>query len=380
MDTAFYFGSLNHLFGALVKILTMNKQVKKFYAPEIFDNSGDLNSRWYIFYYKPHPENSNKPLRVRIYGGLNYLQTAESRYIKANEIISKLKLNSPKLPTFFEKVFEYESLNWRKKTISAYKTVVKYYLEYLDKKSPEHATKQDLVEFFLKLHKKGTSKNTIEKYRSSLFTLYEKAITYDLVSINPVKKVKRTKRQPLSLMYFNDEQIDRLKESIELNAQLWLATQLIYYCFIRPGEQRLLKISDINFDSGYIEIRADISKNKKTEKVVIPSFLLEKLQYLKQYNNNYFVLSKTSVPGQEPVSEKWICDNHRKILNRLQIRGRYAFYSWKHTGVVKCVQSGMNIRDIQNQLRHHSLEMVMEYLKNLGVMQSIDLKYNFPSL
>lgn len=90
--------------------------------------------------------------------------------------------------------------------------------------------------------------------------------------------------------------------------------------------------------------------------------------------------TQTKEPGQIPVSEKWICDNHRKVLNKLQIRGRYAFYSWKHTGVVKCVQAGMNIRDIQNQLRHHSLEMVMEYLKGLGVMQSHDLKHNFPNI
>lgn len=358
----------------------MNKQEKKFFSPQLYTNNNNIKGRWFIWYYIPHPECKSVHKRVRIYGGINAYHTIEERHTKANQIIAALKLNSPKQPTFFEKLFEYESLNWRKKTISAYATVVKYYLEYLNNKDPLHATQQDLLEFFLKLHKKGTSKNTIEKYRASLFTLYEKAIAHDLATINPVKKVKRHKKQALSLMYFTDAQISALKMEIVTDKQLWLATQLIYYCFIRPGEQRHLKISDINFESAYIEIRADISKNKKTEKVVVPSSLLERLQYLKQYNNNYYLLSKNRCPGSVQVSEKWICDNHRKVLNKLQIRGRYAFYSWKHTGVVKCVQSGMNIRDIQNQLRHHSLEMVMEYLKNLGVMQSHDLKYNFPTL
>lgn len=358
----------------------MNKQEKKFFVPQIYSANNNIKKRWFVYYYIPHPEAKNVAKRIVVYGGINYYHTIEERHTQANLLIQKLNLKGPKQQSFFDKLFEYESLNWRKKTISAYATTVKYYTDFLRDIDAKHATAQNITEFFLQLHKKGVSKNTIEKYRSSLYTLYEKAITHDLTSINPVKKVKKSKRQPLSLQYFNDNQIKSLREEIELNNQLWLATQLIYYCFIRPGEMRQLKISDINFDMGYIEIRSDVSKNKKTEKVIIPGQLLTSLQSLKKYNNNYFLLSKSLEPGPVQVSDKWINSNHKKILDKLQIRGRYAFYSWKHTGVVKCVQAGMNIRDIQNQLRHHSLDMVMEYLKGLGVMQSHDLKYNFPQL
>jgi hypothetical protein len=71
---------------------------------------------------------------------------------------------------------------------------------------------------------------------------------------------------------------------------------------------------------------------------------------------------------------------HTKVLDDLKIRGNYAFYSWKHTGVVKAVMSGINIKELQLQLRHHSLDMVNEYLKNLGILQSKSIIERFPSI
>ena len=106
----------------------------------------------------------------------------------------------------------------------------------------------------------------------------------------------------------------------------------------------------------------------------------KEIEFLQSYPNNYYILSKCGKPGQNPISTKWLNDEHRKVLDELKIIGRYAFYSWKHTGVVKAVKSGLNIKDLQLQLRHHSLDMVNEYLKNLGVLDSEDLINRYPTL
>lgn len=42
-------------------------------------------------------------------------------------------------------------------------------------------------------------------------------------------------------------------------------------------------------------------------------------------------------------------------------------YSWKHIGVVRAFQAGLNIKLLQELLRHHSLEMTDIYLKSLGL-------------
>jgi hypothetical protein len=65
---------------------------------------------------------------------------------------------------------------------------------------------------------------------------------------------------------------------------------------------------------------------------------------------------------------------------KLKINGNYAFYSWKHTGVVQAVRNGVNMKTLQLQLRHNSLDMVNEYLKNLGIMDDMDTDKKLPTL
>ena len=53
--------------------------------------------------------------------------------------------------------------------------------------------------------------------------------------------------------------------------------------------------------------------------------------------------------------------------------------SWKHTGAGTFVKNNGNLKDLQTQLRHHSLDQVNDYLKDMGVYQSEFIK-NLPSI
>lgn len=357
-------------------------QEKKFLSLKIKPTDLSMDKDWFIEAYVPTHNGIGKK-RLQIRSNINKGKTQQERLHRAEITLSQLEqylIVQPK-KSILKEALTLDSWQLKTKTISAYTTVLNLFSEFLKGKDEELVTKQQLTNFFIFLHAKGVSGNTIAKYRNTLHILYAKAIKHDLISRNPVDRIPQMKKEPKSLMYFNDSQIAKLKSEIEKNnPQLWLAIMLLYYCFIRPNEQRHLKIRDINLDFDFIEILGENSKNGKTQKVVIPTALKEKLQFLKQYPSGFYVLGKYGVPGPEMISQKWLNDNHKKYLDLLSIVGRYAFYSWKHTGVVKCVQAGLNIRDIQNQLRHHSLDMLQEYLKNLGVLQSIDLRDKYPSL
>lgn len=361
---------------------TMNVQEKKFFSVKIKPITLDINRRWFLECIEM--VNPYRKKRTVIYGHINRGKTVDERLRIANELIDTLQkvgAVEKKEKSILQQTLNVASLQMRFKTISAYQTVITYYLEFLNNRSDLHANTKTINEFLLWLQSRKISNNTIAKYRNTLFTLYNKAIDLELTKHNPVQKVKAMKRSPKSLMYFSDAQMQQLKAAIlKDNQQLWLGVQLLFYCFIRPTEQRGLKIMDINLDYDFIEIPAEISKNKKTQKVVIPAIFKKDLEFIRNYPKSFYVLGKNGTCGREPIGIKWLNDQHSRYLKQLQITGRFAFYSWKHTGVVKCVQSGLNIRDIQNQLRHHSLDMVQEYLKNLGVLQSIDLKNKYPAL
>jgi len=358
----------------------MNTREKKFFSPVLKTYDYDLNAKWRVEWFIPI-FNGLAIKRIVKYGNINSGTTVQERLKNADKLLLSLNLKSPieVKENILEKVISLGSINWRQKTIEAYNTVVQSYKIFLKGRYPEDATDLIIQEYLFYLHKAGKDGNTIAKYRNTLFTLYTKAIGYGLTKKNPVLKVPSIRRNPRSLHFFSNSQIEKFK-SIEIDKQLWLAIQMLFYCFIRPGELRLLKISAINFEYDFIEIPGSISKNKKTEKVVIPSQLKNQITGLQNYPNNCYILSKNGCPGNCPISTKWLNDNHKKILDQLKIKGNYAFYSWKHTGVVKAVKAGINIKDLQMQLRHHSLDMVNEYLKNLGVLDSDDLRNRFPTL
>ena len=57
----------------------------------------------------------------------------------------------------------------------------------------------------------------------------------------------------------------------------------------------------------------------------------------------------------------------RRLITELHLGKDYTLYSWKHSGVVAAYNAGIDIKTIQNQCRHHSLEQTDIYLKSLGL-------------
>ena len=73
-------------------------------------------------------------------------------------------------------------------------------------------------------------------------------------------------------------------------------------------------------------------------------------------------------------------DRHLEILKELKFNTRrHKMNSWKHTGAGTFVKNNGNLKDLQTQLRHHLLDQVNDYLKDMGVYQSEFIK-NLPSI
>lgn len=58
----------------------------------------------------------------------------------------------------------------------------------------------------------------------------------------------------------------------------------------------------------------------------------------------------------------------------------YTLYSWKHTGAVAAAKSNIPIKQLQLQLRHHSLDQVDQYLRQMGVSDLREIAADFPPM
>jgi len=109
------------------------------------------------------------------------------------------------------------------------------------------------------------------------------------------------------------------------------------------------------------QLGVSISKNGKSDYVVIPDVFWVTLKNigLDKLDPKLYVVGKDGIGSEAQFPVNWIGRRHGKILRSLGYDtgyGGHAFYSWKHTGVIDAVKAGINLRELQLQLRHHSLE------------------------
>ncbi len=349
---------------------------KKFFAFGAATYALVKGKRWYVEHYHLCADGVTT-LRRRHYGQINRIKCLQAREAAATQLMERLA--GPQLPQAATSVLE-QALHdarghYRYKSRKSYESRIKYWRQWLgavpdSKATGEHARR------FIDWQATRRSRATVRSYQRTLHGLYARAGFAE--DANPFHGIKTAAPGSKGLKPFTDEQCSAILAATGANERLRIGIMLIFYCFIRPGEIRGLRVEDVNLQSAQIEIRSDISKNKKTQQVTIPDAFMPMLRRWIGLRVAGWLLPNPRKGGQLP--KDWLYKAHKAILTDLEITGRYSLYSWKHTGVVKAVKAGINLKYLQLQLRHHSLDQLNEYLKDLGLLDCGDLRTAFPAI
>lgn len=263
----------------------------------------------------------------------------------------------------------------RKKSRETYQSKIDIFSAWLSERRIyrlKRITAKVALEFLATVSKSPTTRNT---YVETLRSFFNDLKTQRLIDSNPFDGIARVPEARRGCMWFNDDQIRELSQTLpEEHPVLWMASKLLYYCFIRPTEQLSLPLEDIDLQNGVIRVHASYSKNKKTQPVVIPDEFLEDVRtwywQQKEAGLKYFITFK----GKQIPRGDWFTKQHNRIIRRLGYSHRHSFYSWKNTGAVKFYRAQRDLKALQLQLRHHSLDQVDEYLRELGVIDNPNIR------
>ena len=166
--------------------------------------------------------------------------------------------------------------------------------------------------------------------------------------------------------------------------QVGLAAKFMYYCGMRPGyEIRLLRIGDIDFRRGLVNVSADIAKTDKARKVIIPDVFKDELinvWHLDVYNKDFYIFGRAGCPGVQVLGKNTLRNRFNQVREALKLPKYYKFYSFKHTGAVTLAEQGESIINIRDHLGHTSIESTEHYLKRLGCNESKTIRHNFPKI
>lgn len=335
----------------------------KVYAPR------DLRKEWHVEWRTP----AGKRMKRRT--GINQHSTYEDRMQAAEQLIETIKahLEPDQSPA------EQRAREWldyfrhtvRKKTYYSYRGKIDDLFGYLHGQAPTRS----LIETYFREKRKTLHPTTYNKYREQLRRVFREIGEEQLFgNIEPLKA------RSTPDLYFQRPQVQRLKRVIsERDPVLWLFVQFVYYTFIRPNsELRLLQVSHLMLDDQKIYIPGHISKNERSQYVAIPDAFLPQLQHYWQEMPGAFLFPST-VRDDQPISYNVMYNRHRKILQELRFPKGYTLYSWKHTGAVHAAQAGVSLKDLQVQMRHHSLDQTDQYLRQMGVQQMTTIG-RFPAI
>ncbi|WP_281980449.1 tyrosine-type recombinase/integrase [Tenacibaculum mesophilum] len=197
---------------------------------------------------------------------------------------------------------------------------------------------------------------------------------------NLISKIKETDKQRTIIPKIVREKIFNHLNSTNKNYET--LCKMAFYCLIRRTEFTKLKVSDLHLRNGIINIRAEVSKNRKEQMVTIPIDIISVLvDHVKKADNSDFLFSANNfAPGKMQLDPKKISDYWTKIRKQLKFSKNYQWYSLKDTGITNYLQLGIPTIDVKNQARHHSIKQTEEYLpknilKAIGNIQNAKLNF-----
>lgn len=401
----------------------MNEE-KLIKLPVLFDAGGDLSKHWYILFYIRNPRN-NKLERQRVKKGLNSVHTLKGRYAIAEKLIKewKEKLRNGWTPyndknVIYDDNLEFQTyiknyrtlkskngtfryfaskfMDWVKNkleesTLSTYRSKMRLFDAWLESQDLNLVdisaiNNKVLVKFFtFIIEERELSKISITKYRQILSQVFNFVRKERKQFLNPCFDLPETKRindnTPQPIQHLDIKNFAQILG--EKDPQLWMACCFEYYCFIRPGKElRLLKIGDIDFGRGTIRVNSVNSKTVERQ-IGIPLEFLNELRdkyQLHTFSRKNYVFSKNGLPGDVCLGKNNLRFRFANIRKEMNMPEMYKFYSWKHTGNVRAEDSGITLRELQDQNGHSSSKTTENYLKNKKRSGSERIIKNFPSI
>lgn len=213
-----------------------------------------------------------------------------------------------------------------------------------------------LVERFItKRVNDGVKKSTINRDLSCLKKMFNKAIDWNYVNENPLKKVKMfsEKDSVRDRILSEEEEAQLLKKSSE---HLRLIIVIALNTGMRLGE--ILNLQWNQVDLRNRRIRVEKTKSGSSRSIPINDVLLEELQILRSRDGQTPCLFANSNTGKPLTTTKTAFN---AACRRSGIKGLW-FHDLRRTFAQRLLQNGVDIITVQNLLGHHSVVVTERYL------------------
>ena len=281
------------------------------------------------------------------------------------------------------------------RTEEAYVDWIKRYVFFHDKRHPETMGAVEIEQFLSHLAtKRNVAASTQNQALSALLFLYREVLNIKISWVNNIQPAKRPKKLPV---VFTMTEARRVLSFLE--GEKHLMASLLYGSGLRLMECMRLRVKDIDFE--YRQITICDGKGQKDRRTMLPSILIEKLQqqidkvsmlhkqdlangfgevYLpnaleRKYPNAtrelawqyVFPASKHSTDPRSGkqrrhhLGEKALQRAVKRAVEKSGINKLGSCHTFRHSFATHLLETGYDIRTVQELLGHKSLQTTMIY-------------------
>ncbi len=262
-------------------------------------------------------------------------------------------------------------------TIKSYFYDLKKFFKELNKHDTNDFLETDISDFIKIQNKEFLSTATIYRRLSCTrnfynFLLKEKIIEIKIENIESPRSVKKL---PLAISL---EEVEKLLDAPNLEKEEGLRDkamlEVMYSSGLRVSELLSLKISQINFEKGVIEI---IGKGNKQRKVPFGEYAGD---YLKQYIdvrkkhrskcNNLFINRYGNA-----LSRQYFFKQIKKYAEQVGIKENISPHTLRHCFATHMLENGADLRAVQEMLGHSNIATTQIYtnISTKRILNAYDL-------
>lgn len=218
---------------------------------------------------------------------------------------------------------------------------------------------------------KGLSARTVNNVIRNMRIFFNYLIEEKIISYNPMEAIKYQAEARDTFEIFTDEEVLRLLSApnrrVYTGRRDYCMMLVLCDCGLRIKELTSLHVSDVNFKTRQIVVRAETSKTNMTRVVPISPLTARELESLVSYMD---------VSDDDPLwltqfGERYFGDTFAKMLKlyakRVGVTGpRVSPHTFRHYFAVKYLRQGGDALSLARILGHTSLNVTQIYAKFTG--------------
>ncbi|APQ59870.1 Tyrosine recombinase XerC [Paenibacillus polymyxa] len=326
-------------------------------------------------------------------------RTKPEAELAATEFLKKIKqgyeqIDMPLVDYIESWIINYKKGDVRKNTLKQHMNNLKTHIKPYFKQLMIKDLKPDMYQKFLDAClEKNLSRRTVEIINSTVYSALELAVIQGKLERNPcIGSIIKGERKQKTIDFIDSEDIPRFLYTARGYGYIyWIFFKLLLETGMRKGEAAALKWSDINFKEKKIHINETLDfqpdnedelfgetktfRSKRT--ISVSTSLINDLKYHASWQNqNKINLGETMYRHDlnlvlcrndgRPMPKSTLFNAFKRILKRASLDEVLRIHSLRHTYAVLMLEAGADIKFVQEQLGHGSVQITSDVYAHIS--------------